>query len=139
MISWSKRSPWPSLWRPNKCSSSLPHILLLGRFRVAQLRQTPCTQSRAHEEKQKQKQKQKQQEQQYFSLTFVLQSVDWVHPDVAWGAVWATSWFSPPLAFSNNSSNGGPFCHSSKARLLTSKPSSVGQSGQLSPSPVGCC
>jgi hypothetical protein len=40
MISWLKRSPWPSLQCPHRRSSPLPHVLLLGRFRVAQLQQT---------------------------------------------------------------------------------------------------
>jgi hypothetical protein len=43
-----------------------------------------------------------------------------------------------PLA-SSRSSIGGPLRRSSKARLLPSRLSSVGQSGLLSPAQAGCC
>jgi hypothetical protein len=45
-------------------------------------------------------------------LALVLQSMDWAYPDVAWGAAWATSWYSPP-GFQSQQQRGPtpPFQH----------------------------
>jgi hypothetical protein len=133
MISWSKRSPWPSLWRPRprRRSLSLPHVLLLGWFWVAQLQQTHLPPIPGPRRKTKTKRT---------TLRPGLRSTIRGLGLSRCGPRRRVGHFLvfAPLA-SSRSSIGGPLRRSSKARLLPSRLSSVGQSGLLSPAQVGCC